>query len=75
MFKFITRALIVTSCIGIGANFAYGAESSTPAKSKAIVLADQGYFFVNGKYIDVGSKKLMTDQMYVQYMKIGRAHV
>lgn len=68
MFKSITRALIVISCIGISANFAYGAESYKQDKSKAIMLADQGYFFVNGKYIDVGSKKLMADQMYVQYM-------
>jgi pimeloyl-ACP methyl ester carboxylesterase len=68
MFKSIARPLIVSLCIGLSAHFAHSAEPSSKDTKKPVVLADQGYFFVNGKYIDVGGKKLMTDQMYVQYM-------
>lgn len=66
MFKWITRLIITSSCIA--GNFALAADTTPQEKSKPIILADQGYFFVNGKYTDVGGKKLMTDQMYVQYM-------
>jgi len=68
MHRSTTRALIFFASISIGANLSFASESSTPIKSKEIGLTDHGYFYVNGKYIDTAGKKLMTDQMYVQYM-------
>ena len=68
MFNSLIRVLLVTLYISIGANLVLAAELPSQEKTKPIVMADQGYFFVNGNYIDVGNKKLMANQMYVQYM-------
>jgi pimeloyl-ACP methyl ester carboxylesterase len=68
MFNSLIRVLLTTLNISIGANLVLAAELLPQEKTKPIVMAEQGYFFVNGNYIDVGNKKLMANQMYVQYM-------
>jgi pimeloyl-ACP methyl ester carboxylesterase len=37
-----------------------------PTDSALITLADHGYFFVGGKYVDRGGSSIMTDGMYVE---------
>lgn len=44
------------------------AEASPAANGAPVTLADEGYFFVGGNYVQNGDKKLMVGQMYVQYL-------
>lgn len=44
-----------------------GDTQSAPA-TKSGALADHGYFFVGGRYVNIGERQLMAGQMYVQYL-------
>jgi hypothetical protein len=32
------------------------------------MVAEHGYFFVGGQYVESGGKRLMAGQMYVEYL-------
>ena len=50
------------------AQAAQAAKSKPPRTGGALVIAEQGYFFVGGQYITAkDGRKIMAGQMYVQY--------
>jgi pimeloyl-ACP methyl ester carboxylesterase len=46
------------------------AESPTASSptTPPLTLAEHGYFFVGGQYVESGGKRLMAGQMYVEYL-------
>lgn len=57
-------AAAVTLCAGTATQ---GAQPATQGAQPA-ALADQGHFFVGGRYTDTADGQVMSGQMYVQYL-------
>jgi len=71
-----TRCVIALSAVA-GAAFGAAAglsiasadtQKAPGATIQPIPLAEQGYFFVGGHYVESGGKRLMAGQMYVEYL-------
>ncbi len=45
-----------------------GAQTASNSPKAPFTLAEHGYFFVGGQYVESGGKKLMAGQMYVEYL-------
>jgi pimeloyl-ACP methyl ester carboxylesterase len=64
--EWVSKMASAIVCLASILGMVEGAGAQATAK-EPIVLADQGYFFVGGKYVQVGERKMMAGQMYVQY--------
>jgi hypothetical protein len=58
-------AVVCAAALPIAGANAQTAQSSPKAP---LTLAEHGYFFVGGQYVESGGKKLMAGQMYVEYL-------
>lgn len=43
-------------------------QTAPGATIQPLTLAEHGYFFVGGRYVESGAKRLMAGQMYVEYL-------
>jgi len=64
--EWVSKMASAIVCLASILGMVEGAGAQATAK-EPIVLADQRYFFVGGKYVQVGERKMMAGQMYVQY--------
>ena len=55
----IIAAAILTGCTSMA--------KDTPDTSRRLVLAEQGYFYVGGRYTKTKDGEVRAGQMYVQY--------
>jgi pimeloyl-ACP methyl ester carboxylesterase len=60
----VGRALVVCSIAGLGA---CAHMESEPQGARSVALAEQGYFYVGGRYTKTSDGEVMAGQMYVQY--------
>jgi pimeloyl-ACP methyl ester carboxylesterase len=68
----VLAATFAPSALAAPRRAGLGAGSSPKARAAVktdypLALADQGYFFVGGNYVERGSGHIMADQMYVSY--------
>jgi pimeloyl-ACP methyl ester carboxylesterase len=53
----------------IGPTIASAESPTAPSPAiRPLTLAENGYFFVGGSYVESGGKRLMAGQMYVEYL-------
>jgi pimeloyl-ACP methyl ester carboxylesterase len=60
-FKHAIRTVALSACVFIAASASQAADDNGP-----LVLAKDGYFYVNGKAATANGKSYVTDQMYVE---------
>jgi hypothetical protein len=62
----------VLASAALGALIGLSFAGDDPPTSRPVVapltLAEHGYFFVGGQYVESGGKRLMAGQMYVEYL-------
>jgi pimeloyl-ACP methyl ester carboxylesterase len=58
------RMLLLTGVLPLAA---CGGLASSEAPTSGVVIAQQGYFFVGGNYVQTKDGQIMTGQMFVQY--------
>ena len=59
-----TRVLLLTCLLAPGIG---GCVSASQGQQAGVTLAEQGYFFVGGRYMQAKGGDIMTGQMFVQY--------
>ncbi len=68
LLKLCSLALLALLAAVPAAQAAQAAKSKPPRPASALVIAEQGYFFVGGQYMTAkDGRKIMAGQMYVQY--------
>jgi hypothetical protein len=65
----IAFAVFAGAAFGVAASIASADTQTAPRDNiPPLTLAEHGYFFVGGQYVESGGKRLMAGQMYVEYL-------
>jgi pimeloyl-ACP methyl ester carboxylesterase len=67
----VASSVLASAALGavVGLSIARDDTPTAPRiTNPPLTLAEHGYFFVGGKYVESGGKRLMAGQMYVEYL-------
>jgi pimeloyl-ACP methyl ester carboxylesterase len=69
--RVVASSVLASAALGAVIGLSLAGDDTPTASRPAVpplTLAEHGYFFVGGQYVESGGKRLMAGQMYVEYL-------